>query len=314
MAENSSLSDARIAFSKKIRKRLILIHNICNLLCNTLRLWERKKVLLSNIAKFFLPPLSEPIICPTIFDFDLCLSKDGGHWVYCLGFYEIGTLDVMRKCLRPGDVFVDVGSSMGLMSLTASFAVGNNGRVLSFEPDTERFFNLVNSISINQRKNIKAFNMGLGAERKTIPLFKDRCSPSMVALDNNAPHEMVDIDTLETILKKENISIVDFIKIDVEGFEMDVLQGAEKILTQKTAPIICVEYIKSIKRNSGSSETIFDFIKNINAYHFYQLSKTSRTISKFKSVPDKKSLHKHDNLYCFLSRHLERLPKEFFKE
>ena len=104
--------------------------------------------------------------------------------------------------------------------------------------------------------------------------------------------------------------VVKFLKIDVEGFELEVLEGAKNLLSSSNAPIICVEYF--IEREKDEKNTIYNFIKMINDYSFYQLCKTSHTISKLKPVSHSKDLNPHDNLYCFTNLHLEQIPKELF--
>ena len=322
MRAEISLTDKQIINSKKLRKRLLLTHNICYYLITKFQFRDQNKLFLRNIAKFillllrntaklYLPLLRNPIICPTVFGFDICLGINGGRWVYYLGFYELGTLDIIRKCLQPGDIFIDVGSSIGLMTLTASFAVGKGGKVLSFEPDTKRYENLINSLAINKIENTVAFNYGLGMEKKSARLYKDRCSPSLVEVDRNAPNEIARIVSLDSVLKKKGIPTVKFIKIDVEGYEYEVLKGAENLLKSPNAPIICIEYTKNMARNSKIQD-VFDFIKNINEYKLFQLEKTKDTISKLKPIKDKCELRNHDNLFCFLDSHIKYLPKIMF--
>jgi FkbM family methyltransferase len=312
MELKTHLSEKQILLSTKLRSKLIFTHKICNFLFNKYRFpWSRK--IGRIISKVILPKLTGTIICPTIFNFDLCISENDGSEYYYLGFYEIGTLDIMRNCLKAGDVFVDIGSSVGLMSITASFVVGEKGKVLSFEPDTKRYSDLLNSISTNKRTNIKTYNFGLGSEKKSIKLYKDRCSPSMIKGNNNAFSEIVEIRTIDEVLKIEKVCKVDFVKIDVEGFEIEVLKGAKHLLSQSNAPMLCIECSRITNKNSiNFPEAIFDFIKNINNYSVYQLTKTSSTISKLKLISDKKSLHKHDNCYCFLNKHLKILPTSLF--
>jgi FkbM family methyltransferase len=322
MRTKISLTSKQIINSRKIRKRLLLAHKICYYLTTKLQFQDHNSLLLRNIEKLilvlvryiarrFLPLLRNPIICPTVFGFDICLSKNGGAWVYYLGFYELGTLGIIRKCLQPGDIFIDVGSSIGLMTLTASFAVGKQGKVFSFEPDAKRYENLLNSIAINNIENVVAFNCGLGMEEKSTRLYKDRVSPSLIEVKRNAPYETVKIVSLDAILNKRKISTVKFIKIDVEGYEDEVLMGAEELLNKTNAPIICIEYAKNMARNSNSRD-LLDIIQSDNDYKVFQLEKTKDAVSKLSPIRDRLELRNHDNLFCFLDSHIKYLPREMF--
>jgi len=311
MSNNESFSTRKVMNSTNLRQKLILVHSINNLLFNKCRFKGSKK-LGRLISKIFLPPITKPILCPTIFNFDLYLSKNNGKEIYNIGFYEIGTLEIIKQCLRQGDIFVDVGSSIGLMTFTASYSVGDDGKVLAFEPDPERFCHLQNSILENKRMNIKAFNVGLGDQRKKEKLYRDRMSPSMIKTEDSVDFERVKVEVLDQILAKENIPLVNFLKIDVEGYEMSVLKGTRKCLSSPKAPIICIEYSFDFIDKNNCSEDIFDFIKVLNKYSYYQLIKTSHTISKLKPIRSKSDLNKHDNLYCFLEHHLEYVPMDLF--
>ena len=128
-------------------RRIKTAHRINDVLFNKFRFPGSRK-LGRAISKALLPALVTP---------------NGGKEIYNLGFYEVGTLNVMRKCLKPGDVFVDVGVSIGLMSVYASQLVGETGKVMSFEPEPGRYETLYSNINLNTAKNIQRFNMGLGA-------------------------------------------------------------------------------------------------------------------------------------------------------
>lgn len=131
-------------------------------------------------------------------------------------------------------------------------------------------------------------------------------------VDENFPHEEVRVEVLDDVLKTQNINEVNFIKIDVEGYEMNVLRGAKNLMSGKSAPIICVEYTLEREGKTKNSNTIYSFLKEINNYYFFQLTKTSSTISRLKPIFKYSDLHKHDNLYCFLDSHLKNLSKDIF--
>jgi len=287
---------------------LTLVHRLAYLLFATSTYFQKHRRKLSYLTKQILPPLNADIVCPTIFDFKLCLNENGGHWIYYLGFYELGTLDVIRRCLNEGDVFIDVGSSIGLMTLTASNTIGETGKVFSFEPDKKRFTNLLNSISVNECKNIKAFNFALSSATKEIFLNSNLSTPR-ISQTNSNDTTIVKSQTLDTFIAEQNILNVSFMKIDVEGYELEVLQGAKQLLSSSDAPILCIECNTSLNGIEGKDIfAIFDFIKDCNSsFSFYQLSKTSHVVSKLKQIYSCNELNTNDNLYCFLPKHKTQL-------
>ena len=92
--------------------------------------------------------------------------------VFFTGTYEAGTLAVMAKILGPGDIFVDVGANVGLMSLYAGQLVGTNGQVFSVEPIPTLFGQLNENIILNGFANIHAYNLALGAHAERRVMYE----------------------------------------------------------------------------------------------------------------------------------------------
>jgi len=255
-------------------------------------------------ARISLPRLCGTVLCPTRAGFWLCLSQDTGNHVYHRGTYEEGTLDIIRRLLQPGDNFVDVGASIGLMSLTASAAVGERGRVLAFEPTARRYLQLKLAIEANQITNITPFQLGLGSSAREIMIHHDRVSPSLVGEGSAEYAEKVKVEPLDTILSQQKISNIRMIKIDVEGFELEVLEGAHKLLTGSNAPAICIEHgVYNDDRNCPLERLL-----QLNArYELFQLVRTKRDASALRHI---KSIHlarRRDNVFCLLPAHCSEL-------
>ena len=209
----------------------------------------------------------------------------------------------MRQCLRPGDVFIDAGASVGQMSLLASHLVGQRGRVLAFEPYAVRHRDLLNSIALNGCTNIVPFNAGLGRDDGKILLFKDRGSPSMVPLDVDEAADLVALRGLDLVLEEEGVDVVRMLKVDVEGFEADVLIGATALLSSRQAPILCIEH--GVYERLGTDA--LSVVRNANDYRFYALVRSKKHVSRLRRVKDRRNLRDGDNVFCLLPRHLEEL-------
>jgi FkbM family methyltransferase len=292
-----------------MRKRLILAHRINNFLFNQFRFLGSRKMG-RFISKILLPDLNKLTQVPTIYNFDLMVNENGGKELYQLGFYEVGTLDVILKCLQPPDNFIDIGASIGLMSIYAS-KLSPLGTILSFEPQKERYEILKSNARLNNSDNIQAFNNGLGEIEEQLQLYTDIFSPSIV--DNESyggEHELIDILVLDKVIESKEIGPIKFIKIDVEGFELNVLKGAKNILSKENAPIICIEYVKRLQYLNKGDISIVDFIKGINDYRLFQLEKSSNTKSKLIEVNNEKDLRDCDNVYCFTEYQIRNLNSQ----
>jgi FkbM family methyltransferase len=308
------LTTETYSLSQKLRNRLVLFHKVANLFFNITRFPGSRKFA-RLISRFILPELRSRIICPTIFDFDLVIKPENGQEIYDLGFYEVGTLNVIGNCLKKGDVFIDVGASIGLISLFSTQKVGVTGMVVSFEPTLSSYTDLCDSVLINNAANIKTLKMGLGSQQTEMPIYFSRACPSMIKTDQNDQNfEVVPVNTLDNVLNELSIPNVKMIKIDVEGFELEVLQGGSKLFSNQNAPIICIEYISKSSNESFNGEEAMLFIKKINDYRFYQLTKTSSTRSSLKLVNDIHQLRSNDNVFCFTGLHLKKFESKLFSK
>jgi len=161
-------------------------------------------------------------------------------------------LENMKRTLKPGDTFVDAGANIGQYSLFASYCVGEKGKVISFEPVKNIFNQFNDSVEINNIKNIDLYNKGCGDENKKMVINKkdgDMGGSSIIELGfgSKKTTELVEVIVLDDILINENR--VDFIKIDVEGFEYEVLLGLKKTI-EKYKPRLLIEYSPHIYRQN----------------------------------------------------------------
>lgn len=278
--------------------------------------------LINRICKIFIPKPKGARLVHTIYGFDIiCMDPVNDKGVekplYFTGTYEAGTLNVMDKCLREGDIFIDVGANIGLMSIFSSRAVGKKGKVYSFEPVLETFTILQKNIEINKIRNIDAFNIGISDSKGksfiyTNPSAGKGSSSFIKPPDQSESKEYeIIIETLDEFLIGHDLTNIRMVKIDVEGWELHVLRGAKPLLQSPQAPIICIEYSK-LTGSNNDSEDIYSYIIEINNYLIYKLEKGKGVSSKLIKVKNASELPYHDNLFCFLPEHLKSLPKSLF--
>jgi FkbM family methyltransferase len=276
------------------------------------------------ISKIFIPKPTGPILIRTVYGFDIICTdpiNDKGveKPLYLTGSYEAGTLSIIRKCLRKGDIFIDIGANIGLMSIFASRIVGNEGIVYSFEPVPETFMILKKNIEINNVKNISALDIALSNTNRTYIIYTNpyggKGSSSFIKpLGQSGVKEYkVIAKRFDEFLATNYIANIRMIKIDVEGWELYVLKGAKFLLHNYDAPIICVEYSKLTGDNKNPID-LYNFIAEVNNYQIYKLKKGKGIPSKLTKIKDTSDLPIHDNLFCFLPIHLKDLPKSLFDE
>ena len=310
--------DGQFGISRELRKRLVLVHGLSNVLVNRMRFVGRhgglyaRSMAAGSISRMLLPKLEGAMVCPTIYGFDLVLDGKDGLAVYRFGFYEAGTLDIIRRSLRPGDIFMDVGCSIGMMSFMASRSLGEYGRVYSFEPDPRRYSHLLASIRINGTKNITALNHGIGDRDTMGRLYTDRGTPSMLGSDGTESYLEVMNRSLDSFVLEHDLRSVHFVKIDVEGYESAVVSGARDLLSRNDAPILCIEYNGPCHDTPGSSKDLLAFIRTLNEYQFFILEGTKAMISNLKRIRSSNEIPVGENVFCFLEHHRARLPRTMF--
>ncbi len=273
------------------------------------------------LTKLFMPAANGPTLVRTRYGFDIIVNPvvDKGleRFIYAYGTFEAGTLYAIEKCLRRNDTFFDIGSNIGLMSLLASQVIGEHGTVYAFEPEPAVFSSLRQNIEINRVRNVRAFPIALGSARTTETIYsnldKSRGSASLIR-----PHEdltegiEVQVDTLDEFTIRENISDTRMMKIDVEGWELEVLQGAKRLLSSCSAPIICIEYSKFHQSHKGQALDLYNHILAVNEYKIYKLDRGKEIGSRLVRIRNVTDLPDHDNLFCFLPAHLEELENDMF--
>ena len=147
-------------------------------------------------------------------------------------FVEIFHYEVYDRASRPqrGDVVIDVGAHVGMFAIKAARQVGDEGLVIAIEPEPENLRLLEQNIRGNNLGNVIVVGKAAGEspDRGRLYLADDSYGHSLAG----QTHKFLDveIDSLDNIVSGLKLGKVNFIKIDAEGTELEVLKGADKIL------------------------------------------------------------------------------------
>jgi len=176
-------------------------------------------------------------------------------------------IPLIKKYLKREQVFIDVGANIGAITLIASKIVGLSGKVFSYEPSSETFTKLSLNIELNKKysSNIFLRNIGLGEKKEFKELIPDDRAPGTFIVLNShdvvkkseKEKEIVEIDMLDNDYNKLFKSI-DFIKLDVEGYELQVLLGGQNCL-KKFHPILIIENNNMLNVEKFLSDFNYDF-------------------------------------------------------
>jgi len=163
------------------------------------------------------------------------------------GRFEDPERAFVARFIKPGMTVLDIGAHKGLYTLISAFKVGSAGRVFAFEPSPRERKMLEQHIRLNRCRNVSVFDFALGESEGCADLFvvqgtETGCN-SLRYPDVLDPVQSVRVSVrrLDTVLREQQISTVDFIKLDVEGAELSVLKGAAELLKGAHRPVVLCE-------------------------------------------------------------------------
>ncbi len=199
--------------------------------------------------------------------FTLDLSDYQEHLIY---FYlDIDSSKPMLKYIpKKNSQIIDIGANIGQTSLyIAQHLRDYNCEIYAFEPFPSTFKKLTQNINDNEFKNIKLFNQAVGNSNSEINMV-EACETNSGSYRNFSSNDSS--EKSKTLVKQikldqqiESFNFVNFIKIDVEGYEFEVLKGAEEII-KKMKPLLFVELNDTNLKNQNSSAIeVLNFIKQL---------------------------------------------------
>ena len=153
--------------------------------------------------------------------------------------YEPYETQLILRQIKKGNTVIDVGANIGYYTVLSADKVGKTGKVYAFEPDKVNFEILKKNIEANNLKNVEIINVAVGSKVGKLKLHKSKENLGDHKLyGNDKEIEEVEIIKLDDFLKDKKI---DLTKIDTQGWEPEVIEGAKKIIS-KNKPIMFLEY------------------------------------------------------------------------
>jgi FkbM family methyltransferase len=183
--------------------------------------------------------------------------------------------DIIEKFQpKSGGIVVDVGAHYGRYTLIAAKRIGPKGKVIAIEADPKNFDMLNKNIKLNElsKENVIALNYAASSIKSTVKLSIPDKKPGQTIyssiISNRAPTEKfieVNANTLDNLLQENKIPVeqVNWIKIDVEGAELEVLKGANDIFSKSKDISLLIE-IHNIENGKTLYEPIMDLLNNYN--------------------------------------------------
>lgn len=164
-----------------------------------------------------------------------------------IGVYEEAETKFVERFLKEGMTVIDIGAHYGLYTLLASRKVGATGKVIAFEPSPRELRRLILNLKLNRCFNVKVEPIALGNETGIAEFFladakRTGCSSLRAQKGKSSLRKIkVPIVRLDDYLMLNRIENVDFIKVDAEGAELEILKGSLQTLSRHKRPIWLAE-------------------------------------------------------------------------
>ena len=218
--------------------------------------------------------------------------------------WEPETTKLIKNIIHEGDVGIDLGANIGYFTMLMANLVGTSGKIFSFEPEPQNFEILQKNIKQNHLKNVVANQSAIGDINGKIKLY---LSNTNAGWHKVFPKQFIDyevsdknIDVKICSLDKEFIDKkIDFIKMDIEGYEWNAIKGGKKILQEKHDVKLIFEFLPmALRANNVKPDTVLTYLLDIG-FHIYAIDENMRLLDF--SIDDFCTRHANYssmNLFC----------------
>lgn len=210
--------------------------------------------------------------------FKLDISDYIGHFYY-FGFKD-PSIQELLTISKDKSVIFDIGANIGYTAL--NMAKSNSTQTIyAFEPDSFNFDCLVNNINLNSNSKIHPFQLGFGekvGKEKLIITTNSNLGENKINANATSNYSWITISTIDHFCSEENINKIDLIKIDVEGYEYNVLKGGESSI-EKWRPTLFIELIDAnLKLQDSSAKQLVSFLEKYYE-HIYDVMTRNKVTS-----------------------------------
>jgi FkbM family methyltransferase len=183
---------------------------------------------------------------PAGFSLEVDLRDEGvGRTIYADEYWDRDESAFLKAHVKPGMTIVDVGANLGYFTVLCAQLVGPPGRVIAIEPDPYNFALLQRNVARNGLTNVTLLNRALAKKPGTAVLFKSASNfgdHRVCATADKRETVEVEVETLDELLARHGVAHVDVAKIDVQGYEGQVLGGMQTTLAAGLIDHLLMEY------------------------------------------------------------------------
>lgn len=195
---------------------------------------------------------------------------------YALGTTEPLIQEVLAQCLRPGDAFYDIGANVGFFTVIAARLVQPSGRVYAFDPLPCNITALRHNMKLNGFSNVTVFEKAVAATtgEAELSLAPETTWAKLASTGVRADARgslSVGTVSLDDVIAQQGLAAPTFLKIDVEGAELDVLRGMRQVLAKDRPLILCEAH--------GTNESLSEMLEEAG-YWQHVIEEPGKTLTE----------------------------------
>ena len=184
---------------------------------------------------------------------------DVGRTLYTYGCLDYYDERAIRKMLRPGSCCLDIGAHIGYYSLLLSRWAGPTGHIFSYEPVPYTYSFLVRNLERNRALNVMPSQVAIGKQAGMVRMSAAEGKRLGWSTVNDSGELEVRCTTIDAEIERLRLTCVDFIKLDVEGFEVQALTGAETTIREMRPKIMFEVNQRTLREHHASPVMLQDF-------------------------------------------------------
>lgn len=196
-----------------------------------------------------------------------CRLEDATQRTMYLGLFEPTETELIGELLGPNETLLDVGAHVGWYSTIGSRRVGSTGHVIAFEPYEPNAKTLKLNLLQNECTNVRVVETALGSEAGTLTLASGTGDSGGFTALIWGSETRVEVPVVTLDEAEEDLGEVTLMKIDVEGWETNVLRGAKDTLTRTNFVLVEINP-PAIAKSGSSRDEIFDLLRQAGFTHF----------------------------------------------
>jgi FkbM family methyltransferase len=225
--------------------------------------------------------------------YDLDLNEVIESNIFYFGAWEPDTTIAIKKFVKPGDTVLDIGANTGSHALLFAKIAGPKGRVIAFEPMSRARNKLIRNAGLNSFcSNLLIESLGVGSACQRVNAgFKS--SWPLFGPEPGIDRETIQVTTVDSYVQEHRLDHIDFIKVDVDGYEHRVMQGAGSTV-RSMRPILMLELCKySLPEVGDRLEDLVNFLFDLgySVLHERSLRSLDTTAEVLSAVPDNDTIN-----------------------